>query len=104
MTTLYQIMRNTTYERELIMWLALFFTGLGVLLSATGLFGMISYTVTRRTHEFGVRMALGAQKNDVLRLVMRLGGRCLINFAGRSIRCCWPWLLSGKEWMSPVRP
>ncbi len=75
MTTLYQIMRNTTYERELIMWLALFFTGLGVLLSATGLFGMITYTVTRRTHEFGVRMALGAQKNDVLRLVMRLGGR-----------------------------
>lgn len=75
MTTLYQIMRDTTYERELIMWLALFFTGLGVLLSATGLFGVITYTVTRRTHEFGVRMALGAQKSDVLQLVVRLGGR-----------------------------
>lgn len=75
MTTLYQIMRDKTYDRELIMWLALFFTGLGVLLSATGLFGVITYTVTRRTHEFGVRMALGAQKNDVLLLVLRLGGR-----------------------------
>ncbi len=75
MTTLYQIMRDKTYEQELIMWLALFFTGLGVLLSATGLFGVINYTVTRRTHEFGIRVALGAQKNDVLRLVLNLGGR-----------------------------
>ncbi len=75
MTTLYQIMRDTTYERELVMWLVLSFAGIGVLLSAVGLFGIISYAVTRRTHEFGVRMALGADRNDVLRLVVLLGGR-----------------------------
>jgi len=78
MTTLYQLMRDTTYERELIMWLALFFTGLGVILAATGLFGVITYTVTRRTHEFGVRMALGARKSDVMRLIIRLGGRLVL--------------------------
>ncbi len=78
MTTLYQLMRDKSYDRELLMWLALFFTGLGVILAATGLFGVITYTVTRRTHEFGVRMALGAQKSDVMRLIIRLGGRLVL--------------------------
>jgi predicted permease len=54
------------------------FAGLALLLACVGIFGVMAYSVTQRTHEFGIRMALGAQQRDVLGMVLAQGARLMI--------------------------
>jgi len=81
--TLDEVLGSETAQPRFNMALFTFFGMLGLALAAVGIYSMLSYAVARRTHEIGIRMALGASQGSVLGLIVSMGGRLV--FTGLAI-------------------
>jgi putative ABC transport system permease protein len=71
--TLDQVKAESMASSRLQSMLLTVFAAIAVLLAAIGIYGVISYSVEQRTHEIGIRAALGASRGDLLRLILRNG-------------------------------
>ncbi len=72
-----ELMEDSLVAERLIAWLSSFFGPLAILLAAIGLYGVMSYAVARRTREIGIRMALGANRSEVIGMIVREAGLLL---------------------------
>jgi putative ABC transport system permease protein len=90
--TMEQVMAETTAQRWLNTILLGGFAGLALVLAAVGIFGVMNYSVTQRMQEIGIRLALGAQRGDVLRLIVGQG--MTLAWIGLGIGLAGAWALT----------
>ena len=88
--TLFEHVERSLYVERMESLLLVFFGSLALMLTAIGIYGVVAYSVAQRTREVGIRMALGARKQDVQKLILGKGLRLVIWGAGFGfIGCYW---------------
>ncbi len=87
MTPLGDVVSESVAQRRFSMLLIALFASVALILAAVGLYGVVSYGVSQRTQEIGLRMAIGAQRHDVLRLVVGNGMKFAMIGAGIGVAC-----------------
>jgi len=106
--TLHYLMQQAFWEDQAAAGFMGTLSALGIFLAAVGLYGVIAYVVNRRTHEIGIRVALGAEREDVLRLVLAQGlklgaiGTGVGLVASFAVSCLMSGLLYGVRPTDPV--
>jgi putative ABC transport system permease protein len=106
--TLGQKLSEQLMARRFQTWLLSIFSSLAMLLAAVGIFGVMHHSVAQRTHEIGIRLALGAQHGDVMRLVIGEGARLALfgvaigTFAAFALTRLMSGLLFGVGATDPV--
>jgi putative ABC transport system permease protein len=84
-----EYLHDSLARRRFNLILLSIFGGVALTLAAVGIYGVISYGVTQRTHEMGIRMALGAQPRDVLKLVVRQAMVLALGGVGVGLLAAW---------------
>jgi predicted permease len=83
--TMEEIISDSLADRRFFMILLAVFATLALVLASVGIYGVISYVVGERTREIGIRMALGASRSEILRMVLRRGGGLAVMGAGSGL-------------------
>jgi predicted permease len=86
------LVNRSVADRKFLMALMGIFASLALILTVIGLYGVVSYMVNQRTQEIGIRMALGAQIADIMRMVLRQG--MLLVFTGVALGLAAAWMLT----------
>lgn len=103
--TMEQYVADSLAPQQIAASLLAIFSALALFLSALGLYGVVSYNTTQRTHEIGIRIALGARRADVLKLVVGQGLRlALLGVLAGGLAAVWlgQWLRSQLFEVSPL--
>ena len=77
------------YPFQVTFWMTGFLGGMALVMTVSGIYGVMSYLVNQRTKEIGIRLALGAAAGDVVRMVVRQSAR--LAFIGVAVGVPWPW-------------
>ena len=90
--TLQQVLSESLAPRRLNLLLLGIFAGIALTLATVGIYGVMAFSVTQRTHEIGIRMALGAERRNVLGLIVRQGLR--LTLIGVALGAAGAWALT----------